>query len=227
MKTMRNSDQLTLISRIWRADGFRKSRLHDEKGNRLPLAQFRHLPTDVWLVLRRVIAHRRPNAPWITFDAMTRLDRLLEKDWTMVEFGSGTSTLWFSERVRSILSVEHDPEWYELVKRTLPPNAAYELRNENDYASLENVDDKSLDLVVVDGIRRAECVQNAVPKIRPGGWLFLDNSDKDMTVANGDLRVAELMLREAVASRGGQLEQATGLVIGTLITNQWMLAKLD
>jgi hypothetical protein len=39
--------------------------------------------------------------------------------------------------------------------------------------------DDSLDLVLVDGRCRAACVLEAAAKVRPGGLLVLDDSDRD------------------------------------------------
>jgi hypothetical protein len=37
--------------------------------------------------------------------------------------------------------------------------------------------DRTFDLVLVDGRVRTECIQYALPKIKPGGYLMLDNSN--------------------------------------------------
>jgi len=37
--------------------------------------------------------------------------------------------------------------------------------------------DHTFDLVLVDGRVRTECIQHAIPKIKPGGYLMLDNSN--------------------------------------------------
>jgi hypothetical protein len=52
-----------------------------------------------------------------------------------------------------------------------------------DEASQEYVDiidvlpDKTVDLILVDGLHRDECAVRAVGKLRPGGLLVLDNAD--------------------------------------------------
>lgn len=38
--------------------------------------------------------------------------------------------------------------------------------------------DRSFDLVLVDGRARASCVARAIPKVKPGGHLLLDNSER-------------------------------------------------
>jgi len=39
--------------------------------------------------------------------------------------------------------------------------------------------DGYFDLVLVDGRARPSCIKHAVPKVRLGGWMVLDNSDRD------------------------------------------------
>lgn len=216
----------TLLRRVVAGDVYRKSRLHDEKGNLLPLPELRHLPRNLYWTMRRRATGKLPDRPWLTFDAVVRLDGLIRSDWRMVEFGSGMSTLWFAERVASLHSIEHDPAWYATVAARLPAGVRYDLRGPSSYCDLADHPDGSLDLVVVDGIQRAECVRAAIPKLRPGGWLYLDNTDKDMTIPNGDLRRAEAALFAAVGDHGGGVEQRTGLTIGLVSSHQWTLAAI-
>jgi hypothetical protein len=49
--------------------------------------------------------------------------------------------------------------------------------------------DHTFDLVLVDGLVRTECIQHAIPKIRSGGYLMLDNSNNtDVAEIVGKLR---------------------------------------
>ena len=43
--------------------------------------------------------------------------------------------------------------------------------------SIEEYPDRYFDLVFVDGMARLSCIFHALSKIRPGGYLLLDNSD--------------------------------------------------
>jgi hypothetical protein len=48
------------------------------------------------------------------------------------------------------------------------------------YASaIDEFDDAAFDLVIVDGRARPACFRHALPKVRPGGYLLLDNSDRE------------------------------------------------
>ncbi|KKO18101.1 MAG: hypothetical protein BROFUL_03203 [Candidatus Brocadia fulgida] len=53
--------------------------------------------------------------PWIVFTAIKYLDAILTKDMMVFEYGSGGSTLFFAERVKTVISVEHDKSWWKVV----------------------------------------------------------------------------------------------------------------
>ncbi len=54
--------------------------------------------------------------PWITFEAIIFLRKWLRSDMIIYEYGSGGSTLFFSDHVKEVFSVEHDPEWFSKLK---------------------------------------------------------------------------------------------------------------
>ena len=54
--------------------------------------------------------------------AIAFLDGRLNKTMRVMEYGSGGSTAWYGRRVDHVTSVEHDPQWYDAVKRTIPAN---------------------------------------------------------------------------------------------------------
>lgn len=217
-----------LVRALVAGDEYHRTRLHDEKGNLPPLSALRRLPLNVGLVARRVATGRLPELPWFPWCVVERLDALVRADWAMVEFGSGMSTAWFARRVRALHSIEHDPGWYEQVRPRVEglPGVRYELRPLDRYPDLSDHADGSLELAVVDGVRRADCVAAVVPKLRAGGLLYLDNSDKDMTIPGGDLRLAEERVLAAVAGRGGEAEWLTGLTVCKLGVHQGLLARL-
>jgi predicted O-methyltransferase YrrM len=50
--------------------------------------------------------------PWVPFNAMEYMEKLLNKESKVFEFGIGGSTIFFSKRVGELISVEHDSEWF-------------------------------------------------------------------------------------------------------------------
>jgi hypothetical protein len=146
--------------------------------------------------------------PWIPFRASEWLATHVAGGWSAFEYGSGGTTLFLANRVRALHSVEHDPTWFQQTSEALeavgPDHIHYELIEPNPTEAPEQSEtfrstdvsyrghsfesyvcaidahaDRSLDLVVVDGRARVACVARAIPKIRAGGYLLLDNSDRD------------------------------------------------
>lgn len=209
---------------------FRKSRFHDEKGNLVDVGGLVYAPAALASAVLRVAFGRRPPRPLISYRAAKHLDRLLRKDWRGVEFGSGYSTPWLAKRLGFLLSIEDDPNWHRRVAGLLagiaPDTVRHELRTAETYFDLAEFPSAFFDFALVDGTCRADCIAAVVPKIRPGGWLYLDNSDKDMTRPDGDLRRAEALLLEHVRQRGGETSYFTDFAPTNFFVEQGLLARL-
>ena len=69
--------------------------------------------------------------PWVTFPATRWLERALNPGMVAFEWGSGGSTLFISRRVARLISVEHEREWFEVVRGAIGEwavdNCEYEL----------------------------------------------------------------------------------------------------
>jgi len=131
---------------------------------------------------------RNPGLPWLTRQATEFLSEWLRCSDRGLEWGSGRSTVGLAKRVRSLVSLEHDRHWHELVRRRLldaectnvdcffheaSPNAD---DPGHPYVScVADMPDGSFDFALVDGILRDHCVRTAVRKVSPGGILVLDN----------------------------------------------------
>jgi hypothetical protein len=65
--------------------------------------------------------------PWFTYGAIDFLERELTPDLAMFEYGGGQSTLYWANRLRRVVGVDHDPAFVDLVRQSLPPNAEFRL----------------------------------------------------------------------------------------------------
>lgn len=103
---------------------------------------------------------------------------------SVLEFGSGWSTVWFATQDARVLSFEHDWAWWYEVCRVLR-------KEEIDYKALPMLlgpglfdlvtlgfPDEKFRLVYVDCIdeKRVGCTLASLAKIRPGGLLVLDDT---------------------------------------------------
>jgi hypothetical protein len=155
--------------------------------------------------------------PWLTYQAIDWLSSHLTKEMSLFEWGLGGSTAFFSHRVDEVFSVEHDPLWFDEVMSTLrvrmylnvspklvTPSSAENIdpwfrstdvslsgRSLEAYVrSIETYPDNTFDVVLVDGRARPGCMKYAMAKIKSGGYLILDNSER-IEYAAGRQLVAE------------------------------------
>jgi hypothetical protein len=81
-----------------------------------------------WLASRRRDYLLRARVPWITFDAAEFLASRVRPGWRVFEYGSGGSTLFWLKLGCRCVSIEHDPEWFEAVRRRVPPASELDYR---------------------------------------------------------------------------------------------------
>jgi len=142
--------------------------------------------------------------PWITFEAARILERRLPRSARVFEYGSGGSTLFFGRRGDRVVSVEHDPSWFVEVQAALtgfpgvevvlavprPPkneaeaafaSATADFKGQTfiDYVTVvDGYPKHAFDLLVVDGRARPSAFFRAEPKVRLGGLVVLDDSER-------------------------------------------------
>ncbi len=69
--------------------------------------------------------------PWFTYSAIAFLEEQISPDLAIFEYGGGQSTLYWAERVRRVVSVDHDPAFAEHVRSRMPGNVDFQLVEEN------------------------------------------------------------------------------------------------
>lgn len=116
--------------------------------------------------------------PWYTYPAIAYLSSIDLRDKDVFEFGAGNSSLFWAERVRSLVSVEHVPEWHGIVKSRARPNQEVLLETDPDaYVASVRRAGRKYGVVVVDGLRRHSCARAALDCLADDGLIVLDNAD--------------------------------------------------
>lgn len=108
------------------------------------------------------------------------LEPRLTREMNVFEWGSGSGSLWLARRVKSLVSVEHHVLWKQAMRTILPVNArlAYiPLTRIEKYPKVIDSFTRQFDIIIIDGMRREECIHRAVDHILPDGLLVLDNSE--------------------------------------------------
>ena len=119
---------------------------------------------------------------WVTYPAMEWLDNTLQPGWIGFEWGSGQSTVWLANRILSLISIEHDKEWFIKTSRMVRAANALNvtLIHEPNLSSYANIINKynSFDIIFIDGRNRVECMKSCIQHVAPMGIVVLDNSER-------------------------------------------------
>src|SRR5205807_1001412 len=115
--------------------------------------------------------------PWYTYPAIDFLDTKDFSTKSVLEFGSGQSTLWWARRCKRVLSFESDPQWCAYVKSTLSPNADIFLIS-NDLKGLDDhLHGNRFDVIIIDGLYRLKAAGRALELLQLEGAILVDNSE--------------------------------------------------
>lgn len=139
---------------------------------------------------------KHPDEPWLSPKSVRFLDENLKSDMSLFEWGSGRSTLWFSQRVNEVVSIEYNEQWFhkvqEMIKEVENINLQYvplehplKAPTPKHYdpipkyvTAIHNFDKKHFDIVLIDGHYRLTCADQCLDYIKPGGFLVIDNSNR-------------------------------------------------
>lgn len=135
-----------------------------------------------------IIDALKGTTPWFVSGAIDFIAERIQADWQAFEWGSGGSTFWLAQRVEHVISVEHELGWFAKVQSELSHygltnvELIYQERGSEYYAEyariIERFSDEAFELIFVDGRNRQGCLPLAGPKLKPGGLLVLDNSER-------------------------------------------------
>ena len=146
--------------------------------------------------------------PWLSKTVLKNISRRINQQSVVFEWGSGGSTIYLAQRVKNVISIENNLEWYNKLIEIIPKNV--ELRylpadsetgddflNPDAYTSCSriyygkifkkyalciNEYDYLFDFIIVDGRARISCLKQASEKVRAGGTIMLHDSQRDYYV---------------------------------------------
>lgn len=127
---------------------------------------------------RRPIAANGSPIPWFTYPALEYLGQWDFSGKYVFEYGCGYSTAYWSHRGARVWSVEHDRDWIDEMTGFGLEGVELLHRSERDsYAAAIMVPGRKMDVIVIDGVWREDCVRHCLSYLAPDGFLILDNSD--------------------------------------------------
>lgn len=137
------------------------------------------IPCDYWIGNHTV----ELGIPWITPESIHVLDQYIKPEMSVLEIGSGGSTIYFAERCKYVLSFENLWPWYLKIKEIAfhsYPNV--ELHFVKDISEIvAKLGSKKFDIALVDicDISILELCKLAYKMMVPGGILVLNNYSAD------------------------------------------------
>lgn len=152
---------------------------------------------DIRPLIKSMRSFRSANRVWMSVQEQELIESYLDENTTMLEYGSGFSTLWFSQFVKQYYSIEHSKEWYEAISAKISalPNVVYTLAgvdagfkgwpggfSEGNFDQFEeyikavdrfNPPEKVFDRVLIDGRARAFCAKYILKYLHKGSYIFI------------------------------------------------------
>ncbi len=117
--------------------------------------------------------------PWYTYPAIEFLNQFDFSDKKVFEFGLGNSSLYWSERSLSLISIEHDYGWFNKMNDNIRSNQRLFLKkNKDEYVKSINTFETKFDIIIIDGVFRQDCSMEVEKNLNlESGIVILDNSD--------------------------------------------------
>jgi hypothetical protein len=120
--------------------------------------------------------------PWMTYSAISFLEKRINQNMTVFEYSCGNSTLWWANRVKKIISCEHDKTWYERMSKISLSNVELhhiDLEYGGAYCHKVSEYSQTFDVIVIDGRDRVNCAKNCLNALKIDGVIIWDNSDRE------------------------------------------------
>lgn len=131
---------------------------------------------------KRSINNKFKPVPWVTYPFIDFIEKRLNKTLKVFEYGSGFSSLFYSEYVLQVTSVEHNAVWYQKMKKIIPENVELIFRDDDIdglYCKAVNLKGEVYDLIIVDANDRVNCTKQALTALSDKGVVILDDSDRE------------------------------------------------
>lgn len=127
--------------------------------------------------------------PWLPESMVQEIDKrlLAIPNARILEFGMGISTLYYVNKpgIRKLYSVEHDPNWFSQIMELVPSDRVklcatlYSLPYAQTVCNVIRNTREGFDMILIDGRNRAGCMRVAPDLLKPGGFIVLDNSERE------------------------------------------------
>lgn len=135
--------------------------------------------------LMAAVSKRLKPLPWYTYPCIDFLKFQDFADCRVLEFGAGQSTLFWSERSKSVTAFEGHEAWFDKLRTKIGANVALHLVSlespEKTGSEIRSIlcaaSAEKFNVVVIDGLFRPEMVPIAIDYLSDDGLLICDDSE--------------------------------------------------
>lgn len=119
--------------------------------------------------------------------AIPDVEKILNKNQVVLEWGNGCSTPWVAQRVKYLFAVDDDINWSRRAEKFCQQmgidNVDFSVYQAHDIKYLQTIwwfsEMGGIDVAIVDGLSRVECFKWAAKWVKPGGLIILDDSQRE------------------------------------------------
>ena len=116
--------------------------------------------------------------PWWTYSFTEFLTPRLNKNFKIFEYGAGNSSIYLSQFVDHIVSIENDKNWFDYLSSRITDNVSLIYADNHEYVEQIESSDALYDIIIIDGIRRNECASKAIHYLTDDGVIIFDDSER-------------------------------------------------
>ncbi len=118
--------------------------------------------------------------PWYNYAIINFLKERVKSDFSVMEYGSGSSTIFWADNCKNVCTLELKQEWFELAKKENRDNIDIKLiTNQAKFAESIAVFKQKFDMIIVDSYDRFSCIKQALEYLNNEGVIMLDNSERE------------------------------------------------
>jgi len=116
--------------------------------------------------------------PMMSYALIEYLMGLDLSGFDLLELGGGHSTEFWSQRVKSVATLETDPEWARILSARGLPNVEIRATSPETIVDDMTAMVRRFDAIIVDAsASRYRCAKAALSILKDGGFILLDNAD--------------------------------------------------
>lgn len=132
-------------------------------------------------ILGKPVDRKRRPCLWYSQSIVDFLNTVDFQKKSILEFGAGHSTLWWSEHSESVVAFEDNKNWYDYLSGKISGNVDLKYVEEDKHDPLEIIDNRKFDLIIVDcdhgWLDRVKCAEWSLLLKKEHGAIIIDNSE--------------------------------------------------